>query len=171
MHTENKRLMIIGHGRHGKDTVAACLEAFGHQYVSSSRYVGEHCVWPSWGKDRYFSMEDCYEDRLMCRKTWKQLIRAYNTPDLTRTITEMFDAGMTMYVGMRDKDEFEAARNKYPDMQILWVYNPRIPEETTECFDIERPRDAIVVLNDGGLRDLTHRVWSLAAEHKWRWTL
>ncbi|AGH07417.1 hypothetical protein SUFG_00050 [Sulfitobacter phage phiCB2047-B] len=83
----------------------------GLSFTSSSLFVAKECVWDTWGKERYQTFEKFYADRVNFRTTWKNLIRAYNTPNLTRTATTMLNRGYDMYVGMRDRDEFESNKN------------------------------------------------------------
>lgn len=49
------KLLIIGHARHGKDTVGDWFKTKGYTFVSSSRFVGEKAVWPEMN-----AMHDAY---------------------------------------------------------------------------------------------------------------
>ena len=96
------KLLIIGHARHGKDTVAEMIaKQLGLTFKSSSIFVGEKCVWPSWGCERYETFEDMFADRVTeeNRIVWGGLISAYNTPNQARTAQEMLE-DHDMYVGM-----------------------------------------------------------------------
>jgi hypothetical protein len=105
------KLLILGYGRHGKDTVAEMLhENHGYQFESSSHLIGRLAVWDNWGCAVYDTFEEMYEDRVNHRVLWMQMISAFNTPDKTKTATTMLDTGADLYVGMRRLDELEACK-------------------------------------------------------------
>ena len=111
------KLLIIGHGRHGKDTVAEMIrDLMGLAFTTSSMFVAEEMIWNAWGKDRYESFEAMYDDRANNRKTWADLISAYNTPDKTKTAATMLSRGFDLYVGMRKFDELTACV-----VRIRWI--------------------------------------------------
>ena len=59
------KLLIIGHGRHGKDTVCEILkESYGFNFRSSSDFCAEKLVYPLL-KDlyNYNSYQEAYADR------------------------------------------------------------------------------------------------------------
>lgn len=115
------KLLIIGHARHGKDTVGERIsKTMGLSFMSSSEFVGREAIWPMWGEERYCSFDEMFEDRVNYRSTWKDLISAYNTPDKSRTATEMLFKH-NLYVGMRARDELEACKTKDLFDYIIWV--------------------------------------------------
>ena len=116
------KLLIIGHARHGKDSLAEKIrDKMGLAFTSSSVFVGEECIWPTWGHERYDNFDQMFADRVNYRKTWADLISAYNTPDKTRTAKTMLDRGYDMYVGMRKQDEFHACQAIKLFDHIIWV--------------------------------------------------
>lgn len=158
---ENRpKLLILGYGRHGKDTVAEILrDQYGLRFKSSSEFVGEECLWDQWGKAVYPTFEAMFEDRHNHRELWMQMISAYNTPDKTRTASTMFERGFDMYVGMRRQDELDACKEAGIFDKIIWVQRPGFPEETGS-MDIT-PESAgmdYMLMNDGDLRCLEERV-------------
>jgi thymidylate synthase (FAD) len=132
------KLLIIGHGRHGKDTMAEKIrDKMGLAFTSSSIFVGEECIWPSWGSERYNSFGEMFADRVNFRKTWADLISAYNTPDKTRTAKTMLDRGYDMYVGMRKQDEFHACQAIGLFDHIIWVDAlKRLPPEPKDSNEM-----------------------------------
>ena len=132
------RLLIVGHARHGKDTLAGKIrDKLGLKFTSSSVFVGEECIWPEWGKKRYSSFEEMFADRVNHRATWADLISAYNTPDKTRTAKTMIARGFDMYVGMRRMDEFLACRQAKLFDCVIWVDAiKRLPPESRESMEI-----------------------------------
>lgn len=154
-----KKLLIIGHGRHGKDTVAEILrDNFGYRFQSSSWWVCKKHIYPTWGKDHYNSIEECYDDRHSdgMRKMWYDMIAEYNTPDETRTASEMLAAGNHMYVGMRRSAELEACKKAGLFDLIVWVdrslSKPLEDPSSMQLF----PTDADVVVDNN--RDIEYLI-------------
>lgn len=110
------KLLIIGHGQHGKDTVADIIvDFFGLTKVSSSMFAAERVVMPWLAKHRgltYANVEACYEDRVNHRSDWYQAICEYNQDDLARLAREVLEVS-DIYVGMRDDREFYASRHLF----------------------------------------------------------
>lgn len=150
------KLLIIGHARHGKDTFAELLrDKLGLAFTSSSMFVGEECIWPAWGKERYPTFEAMFEDRVNYRKTWADLISAYNTPDKTRTAKTMLDRGYDMYVGMRRMDEFVACAEAKLFDYVIWVdASKRLPPEGAESNEMVPGLAHLYVDNNGSLEKL-----------------
>ena len=78
-----KTLLIVGHARHGKDTVAEYLrELFGYNFESSSQAASRIFLFDALKeKYGYESPEDCFEDRVNHRAEWHDLIVEYNKKD------------------------------------------------------------------------------------------
>lgn len=150
------KLLIIGHARHGKDTFAELLrDKLGLAFTSSSHFVGEECIWPMWGKERYPSFEAMFEDRVNNRKLWADLISAYNTPDKTRTARTMLERGYDMYVGMRRMDEFVACNHAKLFDYVIWVdASKRLPPESAESNEMVPNLAHLFVDNNGPLETL-----------------
>lgn len=138
MERRKPKLLIIGHARHGKDTMAEKIrDKMGLAFTSSSIFVGEECIWPSWGHERYDNFDEMFADRVNFRKTWADLISAYNTPDKTRTAKTMLDRGYDMYVGMRKQDEFHACQARNMFDHIIWVDAlKRLPPEPKDSNEM-----------------------------------
>lgn len=113
------KILILGHGGHGKDTVAAMLAKLtGMKFTSSSRaaldviYPTLKEIYGNTDKMWYFNMRRSH------RLLWKELISLYNTPDkaaLTKHILKDND----IYVGMRSLDEYEASKDLFD--HIIYV--------------------------------------------------
>lgn len=168
------RLLIIGHGRHGKDAVAELLrDNYGLKFKSSSLFVGEEAIWPMWGSERYNTFQEMYDDRHTDnnRAVWKGLIKAYNTPDLTRTAREMYMQGFDMYVGMRDREEFEAGRKAGLFDLVIWV-DACDRKPLTEDLDLNKDDADYVIDNNGPQSDLTfgvHRLFKHIEDLGYQW--
>jgi thymidylate synthase (FAD) len=145
------RLLIIGHGKHGKDTVAQMIaDKMGLTFSSSSDFVGRKAIWPMWGQERYDSYEAMFEDRVNFRSTWGDLIEAYNTPDASRTGSEMIAEGNDMYVGMRRVREWKACMENKVFDHVIWVDAcERLPLEGTKSMEMKREHADLFVDNNG----------------------
>ena len=120
--SERPKLLIIGHARHGKDTVGEILaDEYGYRFTSSSHFCGVETIWPNWGCAVYPDFDAMFADRVNHRKLWGDMISAYNTPDKTKTAATMIERGYDLYVGMRRRDELEACRAAGVFDYVLWV--------------------------------------------------
>lgn len=115
------KLLIIGHARHGKDTVAKIItELTGMKFISSSE-AALGAIWPSLQAiKKYKSKKHAFEDRVseQNRLIWKSLITLYNTPDkstLARKVLEDSD----IYVGMRCAEEYAKTKELFD--HVIWV--------------------------------------------------
>ena len=144
-----RKILIIGHARHGKDTVAEFLrDYYGYTFKSSSFAALEYVMYPVLKeKYGYLSMEECYEDRVNHRAEWKQMITDYNTPDKAKLCKEIL-ADNSIYVGMRCEEELRACAPLF-DM-VVWVDgSKRKPPESKESMTITLD-DGMYILDNNG---------------------
>ena len=163
----NPKLLILGYGRHGKDTVAQMFaDRHGYKFISSSEFVGRECLWWQWGFMHYSSFEAMFADRHNHRETWMNMIAAYNTPDKTRTARTMLERGYDMYVGMRRQDEFDASRHLFD--YVIWVDRSKhLPQETGSMdITMESADPDFIIDNNGGFGELELNVDWIASEIK-----
>ena len=160
------KLLIIGHGRHGKDTVGEILrDKFGFKFTSSSWFCAEETIWDNWGCAVYDTLEDMYDDRANHRQLWAEMISAYNIPDKTKTAATMISRGFDMYVGMRKKDELEACREAGIFDLIVWVdRSEHLPPEPITSMDLVEADADVTIDNNGTLDDLARNVEALIKE-------
>ena len=59
------KLLVIGHGRHGKDTVCEILrDRYGYTFESSSKFCSKLFIYNDLkNKYNYLNEEECYADR------------------------------------------------------------------------------------------------------------
>lgn len=148
------KLLVLGHGRHGKDTVAEMLrERFGVSFGSSSYSAAEKVMMPAFVRQGapYPDVDACYADRANHRAFWHHCIAAYNTPDKSKLCREIL-AENNCYVGMRSDKEFAATKHLFD--HILWVFDPRKPLENADSFNISQTPDMVQIWNGGDLHDL-----------------
>lgn len=145
------KLMIMGYGGHGKDTVARILQdAHGMTVQSSSMAAAEKFVWaamkPIVG---YQSPQQCHDDRRNHRALWYEMIKLYNRDDKARLIREVL-AESDVYCGIRDPEEFLAAKDEGLFDYAVWVHAfDRVPTEDPGSCPID-PSYADVILDNSG---------------------
>ncbi len=164
------KLFIIGHGRHGKDTVGEIVKKqYGLTFESSSFFCAEKVVRPWLEKHRgitYSSLDLCYEDRLNYRMEWYTAIKEYNTPDLSRLSRTIFDKH-DMYVGIRDREEFLTSK-KFSDLAIWVDASERVDFVDPTCKILKSDCDVIVENNqtEKELEEKVHRLFDLIQNSK-----
>jgi hypothetical protein len=158
------RLLVIGHGRHGKDTVCEILRDYhGYSFVSSSQFVLDEAIWENWGQHRYKTKDICYADRANHRDKWADMITEYNTPDKSKTASGMLDQGYSIYCGMRRRDEFEAARHLFD--AVVWVDRSELlPPEPFTSMELNKSDANIFIDNNSTKIDLWFHVFNASAK-------
>lgn len=157
------KILIIGHGRHGKDTVGEMMrDGYGYKFTSSSWFCAEETIWDNWGCAVYPSIEACYADRSNHRQLWYEMISAYNTPDKTKTAATMIERGFDLYVGMRKRDELLACREKDVFDYVVWVDRAdHLPLEPKTSMDFVAEDADFIIDNNGTLEELEQAVHAL----------
>ena len=158
------KLLIIGMGRHGKDTVAEILrDEFGIQFSSSSYAAYEIFIYDLFKeKYGYTSIEEAYEDRHSHREELFKLIQDYNKDDRTRLAKDIVER-TGMYVGMRCSKEVEACiQNKVFDL-IIWVdASERVDYvEDSSSITVTKAHADVIIENNGTLEELHRKVTTL----------
>lgn len=159
VHHRKPRLLIMGHARHGKDTVCELLrDDYGYRFTSSSMFCAEQVVLPAARSDRsmpfYADAQACFNDRSNHRKFWFDAITAYNTPDKSRLGREIF-AEYDVYCGIRNADEFEALKLAGAFDFAIWVdASKRAPSEGTDSCTVTPNMADFVLDNNGPVEDL-----------------
>lgn len=151
------KLLIIGHGRHGKDTVAEGLveRMPTLSFMSSSMFVAQTVV----RKDledigiNYLDLEDCYEDRVNHREFWRDSIARYCNPP-ERMAQEIL-SDHDIYVGMRTRREFYASRHLFDE--VIWVDRSKILPMERSC-ELTRWDATYYFNNNNGKEDLVYEL-------------
>lgn len=149
-------IFIIGHKRHGKDTVAEImLEEHGFSYQASSWVCAERFMFDLLKDEMgYESVMDAFLDRGKHRKRWFDEIHRFNQHDHARLSKLIFDTN-DIYCGIRNRKEFEAAKRDIPNVFAIWVdASKRLPRESLESMELCESDADFVIDNNGSLEAL-----------------
>lgn len=153
------KLLVVGHGRHGKDTVCEMLEAYGYTFQSSSKFCSELFIFNEL-KDKYGynDEEECYADRHNHRTEWYNMIHDYCRDDLARLGRNLF-AKHDIYCGLRNKREFFAMKNEEIFDYAIWVdRSDHCHLEPASSMTIEQWMCDYTIDNNGDLARLKKNV-------------
>ena len=154
------KLLIIGHGRHGKDTVSEILhDNYGYSFESSSQFCSKLFIFNDL-KDKYgySSEEECYADRHNHRAEWYDAICAYNEKDPAKLGREIFKEH-DIYCGLRNKREFHAMKNTKVFDYAVWVDRSNyLPPESVDSMSLEQWMADYTIDNNGSLAALSFNV-------------
>lgn len=179
------KVLVLGHARHGKDTVCEMLSRFYDlQFTSSSLFCAERVImpavqaaWDLWEATRekpsqhptgfkpalgpYTSAEECFADRVNHRAFWYDAIRDFNRPDPTALAAAIYEDN-DVYCGLRHAAEFHAVFNAgLPDL-VVWVdRSEHVAPEGRDSCSVEPWMAHHVIDNNGSLEDLERNVRSL----------
>jgi len=155
-----KKLLIIGHAQHGKDTAAGFLrDLYGYKFKGSSVAASEIFLYDKLKeKYGYTSPEQCFEDRVNHRSEWYDLICEYNKDDKA-ALAKVIMKDSNIYVGMRSNVECEECLRQGIFDLVIGIWNPRKNLEHKGSFDIDIwEKSDIIIPNSGSLADLGNRL-------------
>jgi dephospho-CoA kinase len=158
-----KKLLIIGHARHGKDTMAEILkENLNYTFKSSSEQAAEIFIYNVLKeKYGYANFNECYLDRVSHRAEWYNLIKEYNKDDRAKLAKEILKR-TDCYVGMREAEEINECKRQNLFDLIVWVdASKRLPLEPPESFNIDISLADIIIDNNTSLEDFRSKVIKL----------
>lgn len=153
---QKKKLLVIGHGRHGKDTVCEILrDKYGYSFESSSKFCSKLFIYDMLKKKyNYNNEEECYNDRHNHRAEWYNAICDYNQPDAAKLGRAIFHEH-DIYCGLRNKREYFAMRNTGVFDYAIWVdRSDYLPPESEESMSLKPWMADYHIDNNGTLNDL-----------------
>jgi len=187
MNDGNPKLVIIGHARHGKDTVAEIISReYGFSFTSSSLFCANHVIMkainnPKEALDRYveagcpglteLQLRD--ELELMKARGYKDADQCFE--DRINFRTAWFSLIATycypererlareifddndLYIGIRDKREFHAVANSGLVDGVIWVDASERVEREPMASCTVEPWMANWVIDNNGTEDDLHR--------------
>lgn len=149
--------MVVGHARHGKDTVCEELTQHGWTFRPTTKLIGELVVYPIL-KSRYGyqNFGECFVDRVNHRREWFDLIAIYNYSDPARLAKLVYETS-DIYCGIRRFEELKEVK-KQVDCLTIWVEaGKRQPKEGKSCT-IEKSQADIILYNNGSRADLQKNI-------------
>ena len=161
--TVKPKLLIIGYGRHGKDTVCEILEQdFSFTYDSSSSFCNKLFIYNQLkDKYNYKNEQECFNDRHNHRKEWYDAICEYNHYDaakLGREILNQYD----IYCGLRNKREFFAMKNTGVFDYAIWVdRSEHLPKEDPSSMSLEQWMADYTIDNNRSIEELRFNTHNL----------
>jgi len=160
------KLLIVGHGRHGKDTVSEILNKIsGLRFESSSMHCAQEVLFPML-KDKYgyTTVSECFNDRHNHRAEWYDAISDYCKEDLTRIGREIFDYS-DIYCGLRNKEEMMAMRKENVFDYAIWVdRSEHLPPEPVDSMNITEDMCDYSIDNNGTLEELEVLVFKMLSD-------
>lgn len=156
-----RKILIVGHARHGKDTVAEFIASeLGVRYKASSEVCAEFIKDAMGG---YSTVQECFEDRANHRPRWHELIKYYCKEDKARLGRLIFDT-CPIYCGIRDTAELDAVIAEF-DPIVIWVAaEMRKPLESVQSMNIQYRQGWHRVHNNSTLEALAKRLKGLIKE-------
>ena len=153
------KILIIGHMRHGKDTVAEFIEEFtGMSFKSSSEMAAEIFIYDELkNKYGYSSFMECFEDRMNHRADWYDLIKDYNKIDKSKLAKNILEHN-NMYVGMRSQEELNKCIEDDVFDFIIGVFDPDKSLESKDSFDIDLFSSSDFIIPTGDLTRTKRKV-------------
>lgn len=160
------KLLVVGHGRHGKDTVSEYLQKkYGLTFASSSYVCAEKVIFPVLAPlYGYWSVLECFDDRQNHRSEWYDLIHAYNEQDHSKLGREIFSS-YNIYCGLRNAKEMLAMKIKNVYDCAIWVdRSEHLPPEDSSSMTITPDMCDVIIDNNGTLEDLYRNVDELMSK-------
>jgi len=137
--SQTPKLMIVGHGRHGKDTACEILrDKYGFTFESSSKFCSKLFIFDQL-KDKYGykTEEDCYIDRHNRRAEWFKLISDFCEEDAAALGKSIFSE-YNIYCGCRSKRELNSMKLQGVFDYCVWVdRSEHLPPEDSSIISIE----------------------------------
>jgi len=153
-----RRILIVGHGRAGKDTAAIYLSKLTTiPYAGSTSWAAKEIV----AEQLEIHEQEAWETRHTHRAQWKSICDAVREKHQTILIeralasvnmnsaSDFLEDWSGIVVGVRDYEEIYAAKQQKLFGRILWIDRPGIPEDPTVTFTASDCDEVIV--NDGTL--------------------
>lgn len=167
-----RKILVLGHARHGKDTVAELIANYtGESYRGSSEICAEFVF--DYMKDvfGYNSVECCFKDRSNHRAEWHNILKEYNKDDKAALGKLIYRTNL-VYCGVRDTEELRAIKKEFNPL-VIWVCSKQrgVALEPVDSMNIELTGSMIVIENDSSVADLKTAVALImqAYEYKNKW--
>ncbi len=156
--SDKPKILVMGHARHGKDTVAEMIaEERCLSFTSSSKFCAKKIMWPLL-HTYYDNVQACFDDRGNNRVKWFDAITDFNRPDPSALGKAIF-AEHDIYCGIRSRREFNALKNSGLFDVSVWVdRSDHISPEGKDSCTVEPWMADFMIDNNGTLADLEFNV-------------
>lgn len=148
------KVLIIGHGRHGKDYAGKYLaNRLGLRFGSASAFMAEKFMFDHMNRlgFNYSTWQECFEDRHEGnnREIWFEALNGYNALDSTRFVREYL-AIYDVYTGLRNEEMFWACDADMLFDVVVWVdAKHRVAQESSTTCQVTSDMADYIVLNNG----------------------
>jgi len=152
----SKKILILGHARHGKDTLAQIIrDSVGLQCESTSMIAAKNFIFDKLKElYNYSSIEECWMDRVNHREEWYNLICNFNKEDRSAFVKSVMKTN-DIYVGLRSKDELDQCKRENIFDYIIGVYDSTKPKESIKSFNIDIFKECeLIVCTNSSLEKL-----------------
>lgn len=115
------KILILGHGQHGKDAFAEMINKEHGLRFTSSSLAAFDVIWPALRECKSYKAGErskAYEERRFNRKMWKALISLYNAADLTALCRKVLEEN-DVYVGMRCNKEYRSSKHLFDKIYYI----------------------------------------------------
>lgn len=159
------KLLVLGHGRHGKDTACEMIKELGYTYRPTSKLLSDLFIFDYLKETHgYKNSEDCYNDRHNHRSIWYKLIQDYCRDDLTRLGKQVF-AQYNVYCGLRDFKQLDAMRKSQVFDYAIWVDRSSVvPQEPSTSMTIHQSMCDFMIDNNADTEHLKKNIVSILEE-------
>lgn len=154
------KLLVIGHGRHGKDTVSEILcRNFKLSFISSSMFACKKFIYRDLkDKYNYKSIEECYDDRHNHRSEWYNAISTYCANDPSQLGKDIFSEH-DIYCGLRNVREFVEMKKQKVFDACIWVdRSHHLPPENIDSMTLTADMADYIINNNSDLINLSTEI-------------
>ena len=164
-----RKILVVGHARHGKDTVAEIIADYlGESHKASSERCASFVREAMLPNIVYGTDKECFEDRVNHRAKWHSIIKEYCADDKARLGTLIYKDNL-IYCGIRDTEELNAILAKF-NPYVIWVDAAgRVPLEASSSMNIEYRPGWPRVRNTGAMVWLKEEVLSCIGTYANKW--
>ena len=156
------KLLINGHGQHGKDTVGELLaERHGYTITNASMIFAKYLMDTVLPTGWYSSVQECYDDRSNHRDGWYEAVRKHNYNDEMALVKKALAQG-EIYCGLRRSTEFKVSPELFD--YSIWVSADirGVPREPEGSMGITEAGHDYTIYNNGSTTELVAEVDILA---------